>query len=525
MELFFGRTDKGRFAKQAVRLVEIIMGYLVLTRKYRPQDFDEVVGQKHVTQTLMSALKNGRVGHSYLFAGPRGVGKTSVARILAKALNCEKGVVENPCNECETCKAITKGSAVDVIEIDGASNRGIDEIRGLREAIAYNPSSARYKVYIIDEVHMLTKEAFNALLKTLEEPPSHVVFILATTEPQKVPKTVLSRCQRFDFRMLTEKEIFTKLNLLAKLESIDVDEESLRLIATRAEGSIRDAEGMLDQLTSYSEGRITTNDVKEVFGFVGDKVYMKLFEGISARGEKAIIEGVENVVQKGYDIREFVYGWLHFLQRLLLYNLDVPYPTSVEIDEDLKKLAKSVSTEFLTAVFSLSTDMEKDIRAVPYSQGFLELSMLRMARIPDLADINTLIKEISEPRIVEDEPYKEQEGKPQRVNKEAQKDVTELWGKIIETINNTDGNNFFKSFLREAAPVSFTSNSLRLNVPEAHKEHLKEDIHLLKEACREILGSDIEINIVTSAGSLEETIKHDPMVKKIKEIFNAEEYA
>lgn len=499
------------------------MEYLVLTRKYRPQDFNEVVGQKHVIQTLMSALKNRRVGHSYLFAGPRGVGKTSVARILAKALNCENDVVENPCNECETCKAITKGSAVDVIEIDGASNRGIDEIRALRESVVYNPSSARYKVYIIDEVHMLTKEAFNALLKTLEEPPSHVVFIFATTEPERVPKTVLSRCQRFDFRMLTEKEIFTKLNSLTKLESINADEESLRLIAARAEGSIRDAEGMLDQLVSYAEGQITANDVKEVFGFIGKEVYIKLFLGISGRNEKVIIEVIEDVIQRGYDIREFIYGWLKFIQRLLLYNLDIPDPTSVEINKELQKLAKSVSSEFLTAVLNLSTNMERDIRNVPYSQGFLELLMLRMARIPDLADINALIKEISESHI-EDSSYKRAEEKLEKFKKEFPTDVTDLWKRIIETINNTDGKNFFKSFLREAKPVSFSSNSLRLNVPESHKEHLKEDIDLLKEACKETLGFDIEVSIVTSDGPVEETIGDDPLIKKIKEIFNAEEY-
>ena len=501
------------------------MGYLVLTRKYRPQNFNEVVGQKHVTQTLMSALRHGRVGHSYLFAGPRGVGKTSVARILAKSLNCEKGVVENPCNECETCISITKGSAIDVIEIDGASNRGIDEIRDLREAVAYSPSSARYKVYIIDEVHMLTKEAFNALLKTLEEPPSHVVFIFATTEPQKVPKTVLSRCQRFDFRMLTEKEIFSKLESLVELESIDIDEETLNLLATRAEGSIRDAEGMLEQLVSYSEGRITIEDAKEVFGFIGEESYMKLFEGISNRDEKIIIEGVEDIIQKGYDLRELVYGWLQFIRKLLLYNLDIPDPTSVEINKDLKRLAKSVSPEFITAVLNLSTDMEKDIRNIPYSQVFIDLSMLRMARIPDLRDINTLIEELGGHRTEEEKKsYTKREEPPTEVKEEPLTDVGELWQRIIKTIDKTNGKNFFKNFLKEVEPVSFSNNRLELNVPSSHKEHLKEDIHLLKEACKETLGFDVEIDIITTQESVGEVLKDDPMIKKIKEIFNAEEY-
>jgi DNA polymerase-3 subunit gamma/tau len=498
------------------------MEYLVLTRKYRPQDFNQVVGQKHVTQTLMSALKSKRVGHSYLFAGPRGVGKTSVARILAKALNCEKGVLENPCNECETCRAITKGNAVDIIEIDGASNRGIDEIRDLREAVAYNPSSARYKVYIIDEVHMLTKEAFNALLKTLEEPPSHVVFIFATTEPQKVPKTVLSRCQRFDFRMLTEKEIHSKLVSLVSLESIDADEEALRLIATRAEGSIRDAEGMLDQLVSYAEKKISVSDVKEVFGFIGDDIYIELFKGISKRNEKVIVETIEDVIQKGYDIREFVYGWLKFIQRIILYNLDIPDPSTVEINNKLKKLSNSVSSNFLTAVFNLSTDMERDIRNVPFSQGFLELSMLRMAKIPDVADINKVIEEISKSQIEDFSEKKKKE--EEKVKKTPPTDVTDLWKTIIETINNTDGKNFFKNFLKEAKPISFSKKSLRLNVPQSHREHIKEDINLLKEACKETLGFDIEVSVVSAETPVEETVSDDPLVKKIKELFNAEEY-
>ncbi|MEA1912969.1 MAG: DNA polymerase III subunit gamma/tau [candidate division WOR-3 bacterium] len=500
------------------------MGYLVLTRKYRPQNFNEVIGQQHVSRTLMSALKDGRVGHSYLFAGPRGVGKTSVARILAKAVNCEKGVMQNPCNECGTCKAITKGNSVDVIEIDGASNRGIDEIRDLRAAVSYIPSQTRYKIYIIDEVHMLTKEAFNALLKTLEEPPSHVIFIFATTEPQKVPKTVLSRCQRFDFRLLTEKEIFQKLKKLIELESVEADDESLSLIASRAEGAIRDAEGMLEQLISYSKGKITSKDVREVFGFIGDELYIKLFKGISTRDEASIIEGVEEVVQKGCDLMEFTSGWLKFLRRLLLCNLRIKDPTTVEVNENVVKLAKSVSVEFITAALNLSADLEKDIKNISYSPIYLELAMLRMAQIPDLRDINALIEEISKPSSKEKKHVEPSQGESTINYRKTEVEPREVWERIVQAINGTRGNNFLKVFLKDADVVSFNNNCLRLRVSSTHKEHLKENIGFLKEAGKDVMGEDIEIDIIASEKPVEKALRAHPMVKKIKEIFNAEEY-
>ena len=227
------------------------MSYLVLARKWRPQTFEEVVGQEPITRTLQNALAQGRIAHAFLFSGPRGVGKTSVARILAKALNCVQGVGPHPCNQCQVCKEITIGSALDVLEIDGASNRGIDEVRDLREKIKYLPTQGQYKVYIIDEVHMLTKEAFNALLKTLEEPPAHAVFILATTEPHKVPVTILSRCQRYDFRRIPTSLIQEQLEKLVGQEGWQIDAEGLALLAQEAEGSLRDAPGVLDQVVTF----------------------------------------------------------------------------------------------------------------------------------------------------------------------------------------------------------------------------------------------------------------------------------
>jgi DNA polymerase-3 subunit gamma/tau len=248
------------------------MSYIVLARRYRPQNFDELIGQSHVALTLKNALALNRIAHAYLFSGPRGVGKTSAARILAKSLDCEKRKDHSPCNTCVSCEEITKGISMDVIEIDGASNRGIDEIRNLRENVKFAPVSGKYRIYIIDEVHMLTKEAFNALLKTLEEPPPHVIFIFATTEPYKVPLTIISRCQRFDFRRVSVNEIVKHLQYIAGKENIDVEDEALYLIAQASEGSMRDSQSLLDQAVSYSGKKIAKKDVQDFLGLTEEKL-------------------------------------------------------------------------------------------------------------------------------------------------------------------------------------------------------------------------------------------------------------
>ena len=295
--------------------------YLVLARKWRPQVFEEVLGQRHITQTLQNAISQRRVAHAFLFAGARGVGKTSTARILAKALNCDTGPQVNPCNHCANCQEITNGSSMDVIEIDGASNRGIDEIRELRENVRYTPAKGHYKIYIIDEVHMLTKEAFNALLKTLEEPPPHIVFIFATTEPHKIPATILSRCQRYDFKRIPLREIRESLKRIVGQEEIQISQRGLITIAQESEGSLRDAQSLLDQVIAYGGKNIRDEDIAEVLGLIDRKILNDTVEAIADKDVARCMEIIEHVYHFGYDLQHFCRELLQYLRNLILIKV------------------------------------------------------------------------------------------------------------------------------------------------------------------------------------------------------------
>ncbi|MBS4027277.1 MAG: DNA polymerase III subunit gamma/tau, partial [Ignavibacteriales bacterium] len=284
------------------------MSYLVTARKWRPDVFEDVVGQEHVTKTLQNAIAQNRIAHAYIFSGPRGCGKTTTARLLSKAINCEKRKGYNPCNKCSQCLEITEGRSVDVFEIDGASNRGIDEIRDLRETVRYNPTRAKYKVYIIDEVHMLTTQAFNALLKTLEEPPPYLLFIFATTEIHKVPATILSRCQRFDFRRNSIEEITSRLKFIASEEGITVDNEALLFIAKKSDGSMRDSQSIFDQLIALCGTTMTGAQVRESLNVVDEEIFFSITECILSKDIPRGLSIVEEIMFKGYDFREFFRG-------------------------------------------------------------------------------------------------------------------------------------------------------------------------------------------------------------------------
>jgi DNA polymerase III subunit gamma/tau len=375
------------------------MSYQVTARKWRPLVFEDVVGQSHVTNTLRNAITSKRLAHAYLFSGARGTGKTTTARILAKAINCSSPKDTNPDNDCEICKEITAGRSLDVIEIDGASNRGVEEIRNLRESVRYTPTRGKYKVYIIDEVHMLTKEAFNALLKTLEEPPEHVIFIFATTEVHKIPMTILSRCQRFDFRRISIEEITGNLRAISKEEKVTIDEEALMIVAKKADGALRDAQSIFDQIRAFCGSEISAADVLKVLNAVDQEMYFRVTDLIKNQDAKAGLELVEGIVKGGYDLREFLGGLSEHLRNLLVV-LTTEATELVEASEPYRKRYQEESKQFrqndILRLIKLVNDLEQSIRWSPQPRFKLEAGLLQMIKLERSVQIDSLLNQIDD---------------------------------------------------------------------------------------------------------------------------------
>jgi DNA polymerase-3 subunit gamma/tau len=371
------------------------MAYIVLARKWRPQTFEEVVGQEHITKTLTNSIEQGRVAHAYLFAGPRGVGKTTTARILAKALNCERGPAPVPCNSCTNCKEITDGKSLDVLEIDGASNRGIDEIRNLRDNVKLAPANSRYKVYIIDEVHMLTIHAFNALLKTLEEPPSHVVFMLATTAPNKLPATILSRCQRFNLKRIKIYDIIKKLRDIAQDEGLKIDDQTMLLIARSVQGSMRDGMSILDQLISFRGKEIRLVDVRTILGLAPQEAFLGLTKAIIDRDTKAALAMVEDLVDQGYDIPRFVGDLMEHFRDLAVVRLkedlvDLPEDTI----EQLRGQSQHFSLDSLLRMMDILSETQEEMRSSDQKRLFLEVLVTRLTRLEPLVRLDEVLQRL-----------------------------------------------------------------------------------------------------------------------------------
>ncbi|MCB0415000.1 MAG: DNA polymerase III subunit gamma/tau [Bdellovibrionales bacterium] len=373
------------------------MSYQVIARKWRPKEFNEIIGQDHISQTLLNALKNNRLPHALLFTGPRGTGKTSSARVLAKSLRCPNAKDFIPCNQCSDCTEISSGSNVNVSEIDGASNNGVEAIRELRESVGYMPSSGVYKVYIIDEVHMLSTSAFNALLKTLEEPPEHVIFVLATTEAHKIPNTILSRCQRFDFRRIPTQKVTEHLKAICDAEGIQAHSDALWVIARQGEGSMRDSQSLLDQVITFSDGELTQDTVNQVLGLTDREVLLEVLEAIAHKKNDVLLASIEKIFTAGYDPKVFVQDLLETIRNLLLVKISTEESAPQIVDlpdgeiQALLKIGSSMSHEDIHLLFDMALKGGDDIPKSQSPHIVLEMILLRMLHAPKIASLGQFI--------------------------------------------------------------------------------------------------------------------------------------
>ncbi len=375
------------------------MSYQVTARKWRPMVFDDVIGQTHISNTLRNALAANRLAHAFIFSGTRGCGKTTTARILARAVNCLSPKNFEPCNECEICKEIIDGRSMDVIEIDGASNRGVDEIRNLRESVRYTPSRGKKKVYIIDEVHMLTKEAFNALLKTLEEPPAHILFIFATTEIHKVPATILSRCQRYDFRRISIEEIMSRLRYIAEQERITIDEDALLIIAKKGDGSMRDAQSIFDQVISFCGTTIESVVVRNALSVVDTELFFRVADAVQSKNTKAALDIVDEVVRNGFDIKEFLVGLNEHFRNMLIAKTTGNVQLIEESEAFRKRFAHDAaqfSTNDILRLMKIVGDVESSIRYSAQPRFKLEVAVIQMTKMEQSIKIDELLTQIEE---------------------------------------------------------------------------------------------------------------------------------
>jgi len=503
--------------------------YIVLARKYRPQNFGEVVGQDHITTTLKNAVALNRIGHAYLFTGPRGVGKTSMARIFAKALNCKNGPTIDPCGKCQVCVEIEGSRSLDVFEIDGASNRGIDEIRALRENVKFAPALGKFKVYIIDEVHQITQDGFNALLKTLEEPPAHVKFIFATTSAHKVPATILSRCQRFDFRRIPTDVIAGALKDICKKEKIKIDDEALFVVAKCADGSLRDSQSILDQIASSTEDKIAKEDVIRSLGFLEEERLLELMDALAQKDARAALLNLDGVLKEGKDPVLFMEKLLEHTRNLLFISVSDKLAELVDATESYKKaLAKQkefFTKEDLFYFFSVITHTLQVMKRFEMKRIPLEMALVKLAQKAPLQDITQVLEQLKNSEKKNSPPLKSE--KPLAAEMADDDDAAE-----IAEIDDLDGRELklssldsvweallralkaekisVASYLAEGAPLNFERGVARVAFPEKlvfHRESLEvtENRQLIEKHLGALLDQPVRVEFQSVKGPVEGT--------------------
>jgi DNA polymerase-3 subunit gamma/tau len=539
------------------------MSYLVLARKWRPQSFDELIGQEPIIRILKNSIDQGKVAHAYLFSGPRGVGKTSTARIFAKALNCKDGPTSTPCGTCASCVSITDGYSVDVMEIDGASNTSVDDVRELRERVKYAPSGGRYKVYIIDESHMLSNAAFNALLKTLEEPPSHVIFVLATTAPRKIPSTVLSRCQHLPFRRIPGQEIKEHLKKISHAEGISVSGPALELIARAADGSIRDSLTILDQLSSFSSD-IKESDVKDLLGITDFGLLSKISVSLIEGKREEILKIVEELAERGMDIKSFTKELVQFFRDLLIVSVIKRPEEILDVSKEemnvMKDIVSRTSEEELTLFLSEIMKAEVDVRNASSPRLSLEMSLIKASFLSGMKPLKEILENI-EDYVRDFLPEVKKSASPEPETEE-QKHHAEPIPTSNETLNQVQGrvqnDNFKVRDEREsisAEPVSgdFWERALKkMDAPLSSKlsragfklngnelkiilnggdslfaDSLRKNLKAIEMIFSEEIGTEIKIKIETikekekkrNKKELKEKVMGEPIIKEALELF------
>jgi DNA polymerase-3 subunit gamma/tau len=546
------------------------MSYLVLARKYRPQTFDEVVAQAHVTQTLKNAISSDRLAHAILFTGPRGTGKTTIARILAKAMNCETGPGPIPCNTCRSCSEITSGSATDVFEIDGASNNGVEQVRDIRENIKYLPAHSSFKIYIIDEVHMLSTAAFNALLKTLEEPPSHVIFLFATTEPRKIPITILSRCQRYDLKRIATSDINEHLISICRKEGIDIAGESFDLIAREADGSLRDALSLLDQVTTGAGGNVTHSEVLDVLGVVDRAVVFELADATFKGDAPRILKIIDTVYRHGHSIVDLYTRLIEHFRNLLVVKLSPEYHKLMDLPSHeidiLQHQVQGVSPLHLNQVLEVLFKEERTIKWSSRPQMAFEVVMIKLLNIRPALPIDDLIEKLDdiqkrfssvqdlslsetqkefeaavEPSVIKPQTDRQKPPSPAEPSlsdpiSSASGDETDAWQAILDVISERYPS--LAPNLVHSRLVKLSENTLEIEVNGSDfnykRMRRKENIKILESISESFFGRRMSVVIhagvnmggqpkrekIDAENRLKQDLLHHPLVADAIEIFN-----